>query len=65
MTDATNVLIIIDTVCILAITIKTFISKDGYRRGVEDGIKYSMTFLNKLFKDAIGYIEKNKKNSDE
>ena len=65
MTDATNVLIIIDTVCILAITIKTFISKDGYRRGVEDGIKYSMAFLNKLFKDTIGYIEKNKKNSDE
>ena len=65
MTDATNVLIIIDTICILAITIKTFISKDGYRKGVEDGIKYSMTFLNKLFKDTIGYIEKNKKNSNE
>lgn len=65
MTDAINVLIIIDTVCILAITIKTFISKDGYRRGVEDGIKYSMTFLNKLFKDTIGYIDKDKKNSNE
>ena len=65
MIDATNVLIIIDTVCILAITIKTFISKDGHRKGVEDGIKYSMTFLNKLFKDTIGYIEKNKKNSNE
>lgn len=65
MTDATNILIIIDTVCILAITIKTFISKDGYRKGVEDGIKYSMTFLNKLFKDTIGYIDKDKKNSDE
>lgn len=65
MTDATNVLIIIDTVCILAITIKTLISKDGYRRGVEDGIKYSVTFLNKLFKDTIGYIDKDKKNSNE
>jgi hypothetical protein len=65
MTDATNVLIIIDTVCILAITIKTFISKDGYRKGVEDGIKYSVTFLNKLFKDTIGYIDKDKKNSNE
>lgn len=65
MTDTTNILIIIDTVCILAITIKTFISKDGYRRGVEDGIKYSVTFLNKLFKDTIGCIEKDKKNSDE
>ena len=31
----------------------------------QDGIKYSMAFLNKLFKDTIGYIEKNKKNSDE
>lgn len=65
MTDATNVLIIIDTVCILAITIKTFISKDGYRKGVEDGIKYSVTFLNKLCKDTIGYIDKDKKNSNE
>lgn len=65
MIDATNVLIIIDTVCILAITIKTFISKDGYRKGVEDGIKYSMVFLNKLFKDTIGDIDKDKKNSDE
>jgi len=65
MSDATNVLIIIDTVCILAITIKTFISKDGYRRGVEDGIKYSMAFLNKLFKDTVEYIKKDKKNSDE
>lgn len=65
MTDAINVLIIIDTVCILAITIKTFISKDGYRKGVEDGIKYSMAFLNKLFKDTIGDIEKDKKNSNE
>lgn len=65
MTDATNILIIIDTVCILAITIKTFISKDGYRRGVEDGIKYSMTFLNKLFKDTDEYIKKDKKNSNE
>lgn len=45
LTDATNILIIIDTICILAITIKTFISKDGYRRGVEDGIKYSIKFI--------------------
>lgn len=45
LTDATNILIIIDTICILAITIKTFISKDGYRRGVEDGIKYSIEFI--------------------
>ena len=65
MTDATNILIIIDTVCILAITIKTFISKDGYRRGVEDGIKYSMAFLNRLFNDTMEYIKKDKKNSDE
>ena len=65
MTDATNILIIIDTVCILAITIKTFISKDGYRKGVEDGIKYSVTFLNKLFKDTDEYIKKDKKNSNE
>ena len=65
MTDATNVLIIIDTVCILAITIKTFISKDGYRKGVEDGIKYSMASLNKLFNDTVEYIKKDKKNSDE
>lgn len=65
MTNAINVLIIIDTVCILAITIKTFIKKDGYRRGVEDGIKYSVTFLNKLCKDTIGYIDKDKKNSNE
>ena len=65
MIDAINVLIIIDTVCILAITIKTFISKDGYRKGVEDGIKYSMAFLNKLFNDTVEYIKKDKKNSDE
>ena len=45
MTNTINVLIIIDTVCILAITIKTFISKDGYRRGVEDGIKCSIKFI--------------------
>ena len=65
MTDATNVLIIIDTVCILAITIKTFISKDGYRKGVEDGIKYSMMFLNKLFKDTVEYIKKDKKDTEQ
>lgn len=69
MTDAINALIIIDTVCILAITIKTFISKDGYRngyrKGVEDGIKYSMAFLNKLYKDTVEYFNKDKKNSDE
>ena len=65
MTDAINALIIIDTVCILAITIKTFIRKDGYRKGVEDGIKYSMAFLNKLYKDTVEHINKDKKNSDE
>ena len=65
MTDTTNVLIIIDTVCILAITIKIFISKDGYRKGVEDGIKYSMTFLNRLLKDTVEYIKKDTKNPNE
>ena len=61
MTDATNVLIIIDTICILAITIKTFISKDGYRRGVEDGIKYSIMFLN----GTMEYINKDKKDTEQ
>ena len=65
MTDAINALIIIDTVCILAITIKTFIRKDGYRKGVEYGIKYSIEFLNKLYKDTVEHINKDKKNSDE
>ena len=65
LTDATNALIIIDTVCVLAIAIKTFISKDGYRKGVEDGIKYSMTFLNRLLKDTMEYIKKDKKDTEQ
>lgn len=58
LTDATNILIIIDTICILAITIKTFISKDGYRRGVEDGIKYSITFIQNTIKYSNKYSKK-------
>lgn len=61
MTNAINVLIIIDTVCILAITIKTFISKDGYRKGVEDGIKYSVMFLNSSMK----YFNKKKESEQD
>lgn len=51
MTNAINVLIIIDTICILATTIKIFIGKDGYKRGVKDGIKYSIMFMNGTLED--------------
>lgn len=56
MTNAINVLIIIDTICILATTIKIFIGKDGYMRGVKDGIKYSIMFLN----GSMEYFNKKK-----
>lgn len=56
MTNAINVLIIIDTICILATTIKIFIGKDGYKRGVKDGIKYSIMFLN----GSMEYFNKKK-----
>lgn len=63
MTNAINVLIIIDTICVLATTIKVFIGKDGYKRGVKDGIKYSIMFLN----GSMEYFTKtqNKKNSEQ
>lgn len=61
MTNAINVLIIIDTICILATTIKIFIGRDGYRRGVKDGIKYSIMFMN----GTMEYINKKKKSEQD
>lgn len=60
MTNAINVLIIIDTVCILATTIKIFTGKDGYKRGIKDGIKYSIMFMN----DSVEYFTKKQNKND-
>lgn len=61
MTNAINVLIIIDTICVLATTIKIFIGKDGYKRGVKDGIKYSIMFLN----GSMEYLNKKKESEQD
>lgn len=61
LTNAINVLIIIDTICILAVTLKIFIEKDGYKKGVKDGIEYAFTFIQHTIKHANKDSEKDKK----